>query len=250
MTRLKAFLIHFGISAAIYIALLYLVIFVWYPQPFFAADGGWQGIRIITGVDIVLGPVLTLIVFRPGKRGLKLDLGIIAALQLVALSWGTWIVHSQRPALIVYADSAFYSLSSPETVLAGEGAKQFLQHATSSPAYAFVRLPKNKKTRIRFETRAAFSGRLLYMLGNRYEPLTQSNMQIVFKHAIKPEEMIRWAPKNAKLLDAFLKDHGKKAADFAFIPLQCRYKDVILALQRPDGRIAGTLDIDSSPFFF
>ena len=56
MTRIQAFLIHLGISAVIYAGLLYLIIFIWYPQPYFTADGGWQGIRLVTGIDMVLGP--------------------------------------------------------------------------------------------------------------------------------------------------------------------------------------------------
>ena len=71
MTRIGAFLIHLGVSFAIFLALASLVVFVWYPDFFFSTDGGWQGMRIIIAVDLVLGPTLTLIVFKPGMPGLK-----------------------------------------------------------------------------------------------------------------------------------------------------------------------------------
>ena len=38
-------------------------------------------------VDVVLGPGLTLMVFKPGKPGLKFDMAAIVVLQMVALSW-------------------------------------------------------------------------------------------------------------------------------------------------------------------
>jgi len=246
MTRFKAFLIHLGISAIVYAVLLYLLIFVWYPQPFFAADGGWQGIRIMTGIDLVLGPALTLIVFRPGKRGLKFDLSVIAALQLAALSWGVWTVYDQRTALVVYADRAFYSLSSPEIADVGAGARRILSEATTSPAYAFVRLPQDKKARLQFELRTVFSGRLPFMLGNLYQPLDRSNIPLVLAHGLSRDALINHSPENAKRLDAFLKERGKKADDFAFLPLRCRYRNIVLALRRPDGKIVGALDIDTS----
>ncbi|MHB8453444.1 MAG: hypothetical protein ACYDDO_01845 [Acidiferrobacterales bacterium] len=246
MTRIKAFLLHLGISAVVYIVLLCLVIFFWYPQPFFAADGGWQGIRIITGIDLILGPALTLIVFRPGKRGLKLDLSLIVALQLAALSWGVWTVYNQRTVLVVFADHAFYSLSSPEIADVGAGARRILREASTSPAYAFVRLPQVKKARLKLEIRATFSGRLFFMLGNLYEPVDQSNIPAILARGISMDTLINHSPENAKRLDAFLKKRGKKADDFAFLPLRCRYKNIVLALRRPDGKIAGALDIDTS----
>ena len=76
--RIKAFLIHLGISLVILFVLLYLLVFVWYPPPLFAADGGMQGLKIILGVDLVLGPLLTLMVYNPAKgwKRLKFDLWV------------------------------------------------------------------------------------------------------------------------------------------------------------------------------
>ena len=73
MSRIKAFLIHLGISAVIFFILLYLIIFHWYPGFLFTADGGWQGVRIIAAVDLVLGPLLTLVVYKAGKPSLKME---------------------------------------------------------------------------------------------------------------------------------------------------------------------------------
>jgi hypothetical protein len=85
MTRYHASFYHFLISFAIFILLSYLVLMVWYPEFFYSIDGGWEGMRIIIGVDLVLGPVLTLIVFRAGKPGLKMDLTLIGLFQGICL---------------------------------------------------------------------------------------------------------------------------------------------------------------------
>ena len=109
MKRFGAFGIHLGISALIFIGLAYLVLFQWYPDMFFTTDGGWQGIRIIILVDMVLGPLLTLIVFKPGKPGLKFDLTCIGVFQLVCLAAGTYLVYNERPLAMVYVDGQFTS---------------------------------------------------------------------------------------------------------------------------------------------
>ena len=50
MNRFGAFAVHLGISLVIFIILGYLILFHWYPDFFFASDGGWQGIRIVAFV--------------------------------------------------------------------------------------------------------------------------------------------------------------------------------------------------------
>ena len=84
--KIPAFLIHLGISAAFVSALAAVVYIIWYPPPYFGFDGGWNVMRMVILVDVVLGPLLTLVVFRRGKQGLARDLAIIALVQLPRLS--------------------------------------------------------------------------------------------------------------------------------------------------------------------
>ena len=73
MSRYRAALYHLSISLIVFFFLTYLVLVHWFPGFFYAIDGGWEGMRIIIGVDLILGPTLTLMVFKVGKPGLKLD---------------------------------------------------------------------------------------------------------------------------------------------------------------------------------
>ena len=41
---------------------------------------------------------------------------MIAIFQLLALGWGTWVLYSERPILIVYHQDNFYCLSELHTV--------------------------------------------------------------------------------------------------------------------------------------
>ncbi|HEX9627585.1 MAG TPA: hypothetical protein VGA00_11665 [Acidiferrobacterales bacterium] len=242
MSRFKAFLIHLGISAAIFMALVGMIVFVWYPQPFFAADGGWQGIRIIAGVDLVLGPTLTLIVFKPGKKGLKFDLTLIGLAQAAALAWGIWIVHDQRTALVTYADGAFYSLTPERIALVGDKAIEIMQSAERPPAYAFVRLPADPGERLAFKKWSIFAGAPLYQHGDRYEPLGPGNLPEVFERSLPLESYLKRSEQHTAWWQAFLDRHGGSAADYALVPLYCRYADLILVLRRADGGIVDSLE--------
>lgn len=243
MTRFKAFLIHLGISAAIFLVLLYLIVFVWYPFPFFTADGGWQGIRIIAGVDLVLGPVLTFAVFRPGKKGLKFDLTLIGLVQTVALVFGTWLVYQEHTAVVTYVDGAFYSLNSKQVKTAEGKAAQVVAAATTTPPYAFVRLPDDKKARTDLIMQTVFAGWALHQLGDQYEALTPDNLREVFAHGLDINKYAQVSEENREKIDLFLKKHGGSASDYAFLPLYCRYTDVILVLSRQDGQVVDALAI-------
>ena len=88
MSRWKAATIYLAISAVIAGAVLWAMLAVWYPRPFFEAAGGGHLLFILVGVDVVLGPTITLIVFDIQKKklsALQFDLTVIAVLQLAAL---------------------------------------------------------------------------------------------------------------------------------------------------------------------
>ena len=67
MTRKQAFLSHFCLSALIVLTVLTVILAVWYPGPFFQIIGAFEVIKILIAVDLVLGPLLTLILFKPGS---------------------------------------------------------------------------------------------------------------------------------------------------------------------------------------
>ena len=103
MTRYRASLIHLAISAVVVGAVLSVVFLIWYPGPTFEIAGAVNPVFVLIGVDLVLGPLLTLIVYKQGKPGLKFDLSFIAAVQLTALIYGSYTLHSERPHFLVFA---------------------------------------------------------------------------------------------------------------------------------------------------
>jgi len=246
MTRWNASLIHLGLSAVIYVVLLYLIVFLWYPQPYFAADGGWDGVRLITGVDLILGPLLTLIVFKSGKPGLRRDLALIGLVQTVALVWGTWLVYDQRIAMVAYADGTFYTLNSEQVLDAGGQAPVVAAQSSSTPPYAFVRLPEDRRERQELRIKTLFSGKIVQQLGERYEALGESNLPDVLKSGVPIGKYTATSEQNREYLDRFLARHGGTISDYAFLPLRCRYQELLLALRRTDGRVVDTLNINPS----
>jgi hypothetical protein len=105
--RLKAFLLHLGVSGVIAVLALLLVFKLWYPAPLHTAVGVTHIFLLLLLVDMILGPLLTLLVYKVGKKTLVLDLAVIAVLQLSALGYGLWSVAEGRPAWLVFNTDRF-----------------------------------------------------------------------------------------------------------------------------------------------
>lgn len=112
-SKLKAVSIHLGISAVIFIGILYLVLVEWYPGIFFEAEGGVSGLKLLAAVDLVLGPLLTLIIFNhtKAKKEIVFDMTFIALIQISALTWGGLLVYSERPVAMVMWEGTFYTVT-------------------------------------------------------------------------------------------------------------------------------------------
>ncbi len=111
--RLIASGIHLGISLLVAGLILVFLFAVWFPTPLMGL-GALQGVQIILLVDLVIGPLLTLIVFKRGKKTLVMDLSIIALLQIIALGYGLKTVYGQTPAYMVLTYEGFYVVSRHE----------------------------------------------------------------------------------------------------------------------------------------
>jgi hypothetical protein len=107
LNRYQAFAIHIAISLVLFFVLLVCITQFWYPGILFDTGNGWKAITLIVCIDLILGPLLTLIVFNPKKSSLKFDLWVIALVQTVALIYGTWTIHSSRPLAIAYINTSF-----------------------------------------------------------------------------------------------------------------------------------------------
>ena len=108
-SAVKAMVLHFAGSLLVALIVGTLVFGVWFPHPFRSLAGGTVLFFLIMGVDIVCGPLLTLVLFNPlkPKRELLMDLSLVVVLQLAALAYGIWTVHQARPLYLVHEVDRF-----------------------------------------------------------------------------------------------------------------------------------------------
>lgn len=107
MSRWKASGIHLLVSLVVATSAIVLVLLLLFPDPYAQSSGAHRLLSILIGVDVTLGPLITLIIYKQGKRGLKFDLAAIAFLQIAALIYGLYAIAQARPIYLVYMNDRF-----------------------------------------------------------------------------------------------------------------------------------------------
>jgi hypothetical protein len=238
MTKLRAFATHIGISFVIFLILLYFIVFEWYPPPFFTSDGGWQGIRIIAGVDLVLGPLLTLIVFKPGKPGLKFDLTLIGLLQAGALAWGIWTVHHERPIATVFVDGYFAPVTLYEIQDKGMTATKLQAFGHKPPYWIFSKLPTDEDALQKLRLEALRTGRPLFMFTEYYHAMDKDALSTIKTKAINMAAWLKNYPVEKQRYQKFLQRQADYK-DLIFLPWHARQKYEVIALDAATGKYVG-----------
>lgn len=70
--RLKFFLGHLSISLLVALLVIGLMFFVWYPSPLATAVGVTHIFLMLLAIDVVIGPILGVLIYKEGKKVLSL----------------------------------------------------------------------------------------------------------------------------------------------------------------------------------
>lgn len=95
---------HLVVSLTVALLSAVVVFGLWYPAPFRQMLQVGPIFLLVLAVDVVCGPLLTLILSSPSKsrRERWLDFSLIGAIQLLALVYGMYSVWLARPAVLAF----------------------------------------------------------------------------------------------------------------------------------------------------
>lgn len=105
--RNRFFIKHLTISFIVIAIFLAVVLFVWYPSPLAVAMGLIPMLAMMVAIDVFVGPIFGFIVYKTGKKTLKMDLAVIIVIQLSAFCYGAYSVAKSRPVWMVYHGGAY-----------------------------------------------------------------------------------------------------------------------------------------------
>ena len=243
MTRFRAFAVHLIASAGFVLVLLGLMHWFWYPAPYFEINGGWMVWRILAGVDVVLGPLLTLIVFKPGKPSLKFDLSCIVFMQLAALIYGGTIIYQQRPEFVVFGTDRFTTVTAADVEFDKLKVPELQRIAGIGPILAQAVPPADPKLRQELMFATVLEGQKdLEYRAELYEPY-QPDLAQLRSRSLDLDKIAALDDKAKAAIETFAAQHGGTLENHLYLPLKGKNKDIVMALSATDGMPAGFISI-------
>jgi hypothetical protein len=244
LSRWKASALHLALSAAIAAIVVTLMLAVWYPQHYFAAMGGATLILLLIGVDVVVGPLITLIVFDPKKKSLRFDLVVIAALQLAALAYGCSVMFGARPVYNVFVVDRFevVAANGVEEKSLEKAAPEFRSPPLAGPKVIAARQPDDAKQLADIVTSAASGGADLANLAELYVPYAQFR-QDAGRRARPLSELAKRRPEDAATIRGFVAASGRAEDSIGFLPMKARNQDMAVVVDIKSGDIVGILPV-------
>ena len=221
--RLKALALHLVVSCAVLSLTLGTLYVCWYRWP------GWYlalvtpVVAVMTGVDVVLGPTLTLIVSSPAKapRTLARDVAVIVVVQLLALGYGSVQLWNGRPLYYVFSGGILqmvqaYDIEPQELALAEQQNAPWRPHWYSLPRWVSAPVPAGYKRS---------DGDLIAM--PRYYQSWQSGLPALRRQLVMIEESGFYTPPEKTRVSARMRAAGLSPQTANVLPFTGRYRPLV-----------------------
>lgn len=239
MTRWKASAIHFAISFVVIGIIAAAIVWLWYPPELFAMAKAGTLLGLLAGVDVVIGPLLTLLVYKQGKKSLKFDLTVIALLQIAALGWGLQTVWHSRPIFVVATADRFRMVFANELYApsVARAAKEYRDAPAWGPKLVAAPLPEDAEARLEVMM-VTLSGLDISQRPEHFVPYPPQDPGFL-AHAVPAREVLALAPAADRAAwQAALASHAD-IGSLAMLPLQSSRGSASVLLRTDDGQVLG-----------
>lgn len=236
--RLNFFLSHLFVSILIALLVVGIVFFIWYPSPLAIAVGVGQIFLMMLVIDVIVGPILSFLVYKENKPSLKFDLIVVFSVQLLALVYGLYSIGQGKPAWLVYNVDRFELVRKNEVEKSyiAQVLPQYKYPSWFKPRYVAVELSKDAKTR-NDDLFIELAGISIAQRPERYLPLLQVKVQIQ-KRAQELDLLSQFNDKN--LVKATLAQYPQANA---FVPLKANSVDMTVLINKEQGEVVRIVNL-------
>lgn len=237
--RQNFFLGHLAISVIIALLVVGLVFFVWYPSPLATAVGVTHIFLMILAIDVILGPLLGLLVYKEGKKTLKFDLGVIIALQISALCYGLYSIEQGRPAWLVFYADRFELIRKNDLLLENidQAKKQFQQVSWAKPQFVAIKTITNTQQHQDDIFTEVMGGVSLAQKPERYVDFVQARSQLQ-QRVRSLKELNQY--NDVQQVDRILSKYPQATG---FVPLKANAVDMTVLINKEKGEVIKIVDL-------
>ena len=245
--RLGASAIHLAISLSIALLAALLVFGVWFPFPYREISGGRDLFLLVIAIDVVMGPLITLVIFNRAKssRHLTMDFSVVGVLQLAALCYGLFTVFISRPVHLVfeYHRMAVVHAVDVDPKLLSQAPAALQSLPLSGPTLLSLRAFKTSDEQFTSTLQAA-QGLAQAAQPALWQPYEAGRVDIL-KEAKPVAQLKSRFPNQAAAIDSAVAKSGFGADKLGYLPLLGRKDAWTVLIDSVKAQPVGFLPIDS-----
>ena len=237
--RINAFLLHLCASVCAAVAVMALIYQVWYPYPLHLAIGVGKIALILLAVDVLIGPILTFLIFDKNKKSLHLDIFLVIAIQISAFGYGVFSIAAGRPVWVVFNVDRFDLVQAKdlEKKYADKENSEYFYESWTGPRWIASRLPDSRESRNALIFESAQGGADLPQRVDLYLPIAEEASTLK-KKARALSELRRYNKANS--VDNVLQRWPE--AD-SWLPMQAQAKAMVVLIRKNDSHVLAVVDL-------
>lgn len=238
MNRWKASATHLCLSIVVIGGIAATAFLLWYPNGLYHVAGLDRLLLVMLGIDLTAGPLLTLILYRPGKWGLKFDLTAIAVAQIAFLSYGLHTLWLARPVFLVGTPETMtlvFASEVSEADLAKASRPEWQRLSWTGPQLVGTQMPTDPEKRRQVIEEFMSGGAGIERAPKYYMEFDKVAPDLLRKaHAVKG---------NTGISDAEVRKTGRARDQLRWMPIVSRRAEAVILLDARDGKPIRTLHL-------
>jgi len=214
MTRWKASGTHLTLSFLVIGGIAAFAFTTWYPHGLWRVAGLDHLLLVMLGIDLTAGPLLTLLLYRQGKWGMKFDLVTIAILQLAFLGYGLHTLWLARPVFLV-ATSGQYTVVFASEIddkdLAKAPKPEWRRLSLTGPRVVGTRMPADPAKRAQAMSEFIAGG-----AGIERSPKYYLDLSVIAPELLRTAQDVR---NNKAITESAIRATGLAAGQLRWVPI-------------------------------
>jgi len=195
--------VHFLVTLTLAACAAALIFLVWFPDPFQTMIGGTELFVLVVGCDLVLGPLVSLVIYnsRKSRRKLIFDYVVVAILQIGAMVYGVQVLAGSRPVFVAFSVDRMEIVTAREITeqeLAAVTRPEFAKLSITGPRLVGIDVPPAERTDALFK---AMNGNDIYLRPKFFVPF-ETKVAEVRKRAKLISEITTRKPDSKPVIEA------------------------------------------------
>lgn len=244
--RVNAFGLHLLFSAGVAVFSAAVVFWVWYPGVLAFVCGVQDIFLLLLAVDVILGPVITLIIFNQKKKELKRDLMFVVFVQLIAILYGLHAVYIARPVYIAFTLAQFDVVSANEISSEHRAEAKYPEYQSLplwGPKIIAAPLPEDIKKREELVIGAIMgSSADVQQMPLYYLPYESQKNQVL--KSMQPLDRLKLYNKDDhEKVDELIKKYIALNAEVGYLPVKGKVNDVVAVVSSATGEVIEMVEL-------